>query len=57
MEKALHAMQPDVLPAAAETIDGTLNNQLPHTDAPIIAPLAATLGSPLKMRCLRFSYR
>lgn len=27
MEKALHAMQPDVLAAAAETIDGTLNNQ------------------------------
>jgi len=27
MEKALHAVQPDVLAAAAEAIDGTLNNQ------------------------------
>jgi beta-lactamase superfamily II metal-dependent hydrolase len=27
MEAALHAMQPDVLAAAAATIDGTLNNQ------------------------------
>ena len=27
MEKVLHAVQPDVLAAAAESIDGTLNNQ------------------------------